>query len=51
MNTYENKKIINLLNPVKTIAGIWQYRDLLKQLAKQNILGRYKGSGLVQRKV
>ena len=42
-------KVMNLigyLNPIKTINNIWQYRDLLKQLAKQNISGRYKGSGL-----
>ena len=38
--------ILGYLNPFKTINNIWQYRDLLKQLAKQNISGRYKGSGL-----
>ena len=38
--------LIGYLNPIKAINNIWQYRDLLKQLAKQNISGRYKGSGL-----
>lgn len=38
--------IFGYLNPIKTINNIWHYRDLLKQLAKQHIAGRYKGSGL-----
>lgn len=43
---YKEMNLIGYLNPIKTINDIWQYRDLLKQLAKQNISGRYKSSGL-----
>ena len=37
------------LNPFSPLKGIWRYRDLLKQLVRRNIEGRYKGTmiGLV----
>jgi lipopolysaccharide transport system permease protein len=38
--------LLGLLNPCKPIENIYNNKDLLKQLAKQNVLGRYKGSGL-----
>lgn len=39
-------KILYLLNPLKTVENIYKHWDLLKQLAKQHIIGRYKGSFL-----
>jgi lipopolysaccharide transport system permease protein len=37
------------LNPFSALLGIWKYRDLLGQLIRRNIEGRYKGTimGLV----
>jgi lipopolysaccharide transport system permease protein len=32
------------LNPFSTILGIWKGRDLLRQLVRRNIEGRYKGT-------
>ena len=32
------------LNPVSAILGIWCYRDLLNQLVRRNIEGRYRGT-------
>ena len=32
------------LNPFSTIRGTWKYRDLLGQLVRRNIEGRYKGT-------
>lgn len=43
---HNDYKIITLLNFPRTIKDLWSYKDLLIQLAKQNISGRYKSSGL-----
>ena len=32
------------LNPFSALLGIWEYRDLLNQLVRRNIEGRYKGT-------
>jgi len=44
--TMKKQKLISLLNPIRTIAFFYKNKDLLKQLVRQNILVRYKGSGL-----
>jgi len=52
MNTRKSSQqypIWVFFNPIRTILGIWKYRDLLWQLVRRNIQTRYKGTimGLV----
>lgn len=38
--------LIKLCNPVVIFCNLWRYRDLIKQLIKREVVGRYKGSYL-----
>jgi len=37
---------VRLLNPVALFRNLWQHRDLILQLSKRDIVGRYRGSYL-----
>jgi len=36
----------SIWNPVKITANLWQYRELIKQFTKREVIGRYRGSYL-----
>lgn len=41
---HQNNTIYAFLNPLRIGAHLWQFRDLIGQLAKREIMSRYRGS-------
>ncbi|RLC09737.1 MAG: ABC transporter permease [Deltaproteobacteria bacterium] len=40
------ESVIKFFNPLEIVTHLWQYRDLIRQLAWREVVGRYKGSYL-----
>ena len=40
----ERKRIIEFLNPFGIVVHLWRYRQLIAQLTRREVEGRYKGS-------
>lgn len=38
------ESVIGFFNPVRIVAHLWKYRDLIRQLTWREVVGRYKGS-------
>ncbi len=38
------ESVAGLFNPVRIVAHLWKYRDLIRQLTWREVVGRYKGS-------
>lgn len=38
------ESVRGFLNPVRIVAHLWKYRDLIRQLTWREVVGRYKGS-------
>jgi lipopolysaccharide transport system permease protein len=46
MHPTSEESTINYFNPFRIVRHLWQYRELIRQLAYREVLGRYKGSFL-----
>ncbi len=40
----EGESVSGFFNPVRIVAHLWKYRDLIRQLTWREVVGRYKGS-------
>ena len=38
------ESVRGFVNPIRIVAHLWKYRDLIRQLTWREVVGRYKGS-------